>query len=254
MSAKNAQEARDFITLNRSGTLSTLSVSHKGFPFGSLTPYDITPEGSIVICVSTIAEHFKNLVSDGRASLFVADPFGNADPQAHARATVLLKFEQVKPDAINATAAAYHARFPHSASTTLTHDFVFMKGTPERIRWIGGFGEIGWVDGAEFIKTTPDILAYTGMDAIRHMNLDHQDALRDYVKAFSSFNPKEYSLLMTHLHSAGFTITLANDSGEEKLEIAFPEILTDASKVREAMIGLLKSCRSRINTAAAINN
>lgn len=63
---------------------------------------------------------------------------------------------------------------------------MFMRGAPEHIRWIGGFGDMGWVNGDNYRKVSPDLLAYTGLDVVRHMNFDHTEALADYVRAFHS--------------------------------------------------------------------
>jgi len=239
-----AQNARDFVAFNRVGNLSTLSQSHKGFPFGSIVPYDVTEQGDIIIYVSKISEHYKNIISDSRASLFISDPFGIHDPQAHARATLLVNFIPVEKDSLSEVEKSYRARFPNSESFEISHDFVFMRGAPENIRWIGGFGDMGWVNGDAYRGASPDILAYTGLDIVRHMNFDHPEALTDYVRAFSSLDPSLYSLQMTHIHCGGFTITLSSESEEERLEIPFPKILKDIEEVRGAMIELLKSARA----------
>ena len=139
--------------------LATTSVAAPGYPFGSITPYIIDGAGRITIYISLIAEHYRNLKADSRASILAADPFGGSDPQAHARATVLLTVQPVPDDERAAVSAAYEARFPQSINYEIAHNFVFMRGEPERVRWIGGFGEMSWIDRAAFQSARPDPLA-----------------------------------------------------------------------------------------------
>ena len=70
---KYEKVARDFITLNRTGFLSTISVSEAGYPFGSITPYDIDSEGRLIILIADISEHYKNLMADNRGSMLISD-------------------------------------------------------------------------------------------------------------------------------------------------------------------------------------
>src|SRR6185295_8430683 len=91
----DVSQVKNFLTQHRQGVLSTISVSQKGFPFGSIVPYDIDAQGNVFIYISFIAEHYKNLQADARASLIATDPFGIDDPQAYARATLLATFEPV---------------------------------------------------------------------------------------------------------------------------------------------------------------
>ena len=102
----------DFICLHRVGTLCTVSHSHEGFPFGSIAPYDVDESGRIIVFISRIAEHFKNLTADPRASLFVADRFGSGDPQAYGRATLLATFAPVPEGEFARVAEHYFTRFP----------------------------------------------------------------------------------------------------------------------------------------------
>lgn len=246
MSNNYTSETRDFVTMNRHGVLSTYSRGSKGYPFGSIVSYDITETAQIVIYISLIAEHYKNLVQDPRASLCIFDPFGVHDPQSHARATILTSFEVVPDSERQSVQALYESRFPSAVNYEIAHNFVFMRGTPERIRWIGGFGEIGWVEGSDFTAAKPDILAYSGMDVIKHMNEDHKEALGDFVKAFSSLDPDEYGIQMTGIHAGGFTINLAKQANSHTLEIQFPKMITSAEEVRGTIIALLKEAREKI--------
>ena len=91
MQSDNLQQhifnARALLRQQHSGVLSTLSLSLKGYPFGSVTPYWMTEQGSLVLYASDIAQHSRNMQADAKVSLCVFDG-AQDDSQANARVTV----------------------------------------------------------------------------------------------------------------------------------------------------------------------
>src|SRR5271156_4766850 len=82
----HAERVRTLVAQATVATLSTLSRKHVGFPFGSLMPYALDPEGRPLFLISNMAMHTQNLRADPRASLFVAQPAEGGDPLGAARA------------------------------------------------------------------------------------------------------------------------------------------------------------------------
>ncbi|MBN8550388.1 MAG: DUF2470 domain-containing protein [Deltaproteobacteria bacterium] len=234
---------KTFVLAQRWGTLSTLSASRSGYPFGSLVPYDVDELGNVYIYVSLIAEHYKNLKTDPRASLMIIDPFGIADPQAHARATVLLDFEKVPQEAAEPVQSSYEQRFPNSINYEIAHNFLFMKGAPKEIRWIGGFGDIQWVKSEEFSNAAPDLLARDSHAILTHMNEDHRDAVRDFVLAATGQTCQDAQ--MTAVHVSGFTIRHGK-SLEHSLDIPFVVPIRKPDEVRSVMVKTLAAARAKI--------
>jgi putative heme iron utilization protein len=148
-----SQLARNFATLHHSAVLSTLDAT--GAPFGSVVNYVLSPAGHDL-------SPTRNLLRDPRASLLIAEFFSHDDPQAGA--SVLGRFEQARLDnsiadnsvALEQLRAHSLRRFPEAF---LLGDFQFFQMVPERVRWIGGFGKIGWGQGAEFLAASEDPLA-----------------------------------------------------------------------------------------------
>lgn len=243
-----SRTVKNFVSLNRIATLSTISHSFHGYPFGSIVPYDIDAQGRFIIFISDIAEHFRNIVNDPRASLFVADRFGVDDPQAHARAAFLGTFQEVPIDEREAVEQAYWKRFPTAVDRSIVHTFHFFRMTPERIRWIGDFGDIRWVDARNFATCPLDPISYSGYHAVIHMNQDHKDALRDLVCCHSTLlRPEEKDVKMTAISGTSFVITATLDGESRRIEIPFSRPLTQATDVRAALISLLKECRVRLD-------
>ncbi len=233
------KEARDFVTMNKHAVLSTTSVDKPGYPFGSIVPYDIDSQARIIIQVADISQHYKNLTADNRGSIIVTDQFGSHDPQAHARATVLAEFSKVPNDEFEEVGWSYKGRFPESLERERAHGFLYLRGVPTNIRWIGGFGEIGWISALNFSDAAADPLAYIALDIIDHMNADHEEAMKTLISAKSDIDPKGKKVMMTNICSYDFTLQAMNGISSERITVDFPESVSDASKAREALISML---------------
>ena len=142
-------EVRQFWRRVHAGILSTTSAAVPGNPFGSAVPYVTTAEGTPVIYVSDLAQHTKNLRADPRAFLTVLEP-DRADPQASSWISLLGGGVELTGEDRDAVSELYFARFPMSRHFANTHDFAFWAFEPKRIRFIGGFGKIHWIEPADW--------------------------------------------------------------------------------------------------------
>ena len=136
---------RNLLQQEKYGVLSTLSIKHEGWPFGSATPYALTANGEPLIFVSSLAEHTRNMLNDRRVSLFIQDTATNANPQTIARATLLGVVEAVSEDEVEDAAQRSLQRFPEAAQNFQLGDFRLLKMVVQNVRYIGGFGEMFWV-------------------------------------------------------------------------------------------------------------
>ena len=133
------------LTQEKFGVLSTLSLKHDGWPFGSATPYAISASGDPIILVSSLAEHTKNMMQDARVSLFIQDTTTNANPQSTARATLMGVVEAVPENEAEEAAQRYLSRFPEATQNFQLGGFSLLKIGVKQVRYIGGFGEMFWV-------------------------------------------------------------------------------------------------------------
>ena len=138
-----AHEARRMLRAHRYGALGTLSKKFDGYPFGSITPYLVDHDGSLLILISTLAEHTKNIRHDPRVSLITHD---QRDPhiQTQGRVTVVGN-ARLEPNREQA-GLRYLRYFPEAQTYFAMHDFSFYRIRPVAIRYIGGFGKIHWVN------------------------------------------------------------------------------------------------------------
>lgn len=242
-----SQTVRDFLTFQEVAVLSTHSSSLDGYPFGSIVPYDIDEQGQMIIFISLISEHFRNIEKNPKACLFVADSHGSDDPQPYARASALGEFLEVPESEVEQVRNSFWKRFPESPSRSLAHDFVFRRCSPQRIRWIGGFGDIRWVSEKSYQTTEFDPIAYTGKGIAKHMNQDHRDALAELLKFHHDIDVSANECELVGINSRGFSIETRVTEGKKRLEILFRSSLQEAAEVRSEMIELLKQCRAENN-------
>ncbi len=248
-SEKNpSKDAKDLILAHQHATLCTIlhvesEAKGDGFPFGSVTPYDVQEDGRLIIAISTISQHYRNLRHNPRGSFFISERHGNVDPQAHARASVLGEFSEVQADELESIRSSYLTRFPKSAARTLAHDFLYFQCKPLRIRWIGGFGEITWVSADDYFSQAFDMVSYQSSAIIEHMNEDHQDAMAELVEFYCNRKclPENCSLIAVNQNR--LLIKTKNSEGEKDITLAFPSTVVDSNAVRAELIAMLKEAR-----------
>jgi heme iron utilization protein len=134
------------------GTLATHLREPAGFPFPTMLPFAPDVRHRPVIVVSRLAEHTRNLQVDPRAGFLVVDP-GGGDVLAAERATLIGRFSAF--EASPALVRRYLRYHPEADRYLALGDFSFRVMEIERIRYIGGFGAMGWISGAELDLSDP---------------------------------------------------------------------------------------------------
>lgn len=230
----NGNDARRFARGQHSGVLSTISQRVEGFPFGSVAPFILDHEGRPVILISTLAEHTKNLSADPRASLIV-QPY-SPDMQVAGRVTILGKAERL---ADKSELGPRYLRFhPQAADYFAMHDFSFYRIEPVRVRWIGGFGKIHWVEPADYLLEE-DPLASQESGILGHMNADHGENLVAYCRHVHGVEVD--SAVMIGTDPDGFDVR----AGSQALRFEFPSPVLNAEQARVALVDLAKASRAQ---------
>jgi putative heme iron utilization protein len=229
----NAHEARRMLRAHRYGALGTLSKKFDGYPFGSITPYLVDHDGSLLILISTLAEHTKNIRHDPRVSLITHD---QRDPhiQTQGRVTVVGN-ARLEPNREQA-GLRYLRYFPEAQAYFAMHDFSFYRIRPVAIRYIGGFGKIHWVN-MENYAVQPYPLIEQESDVIAHMNADHQDALRNYCQHFHQCAALDIAMLGIDLD--GFDVR----ADGKVLRFDFAQAVIDAQQARTALVEMTRAAK-----------
>ncbi|HEY8355195.1 MAG TPA: DUF2470 domain-containing protein [Methylophilaceae bacterium] len=227
-------EARQFLRSTQSGLLCTHSVSHAGYPYGSVAPFVPDHDGQPILLISTLAEHTKNIMHDCRVSLLVFA--GAADLQANARLTLLAEAEPVaKQD--GPLRDRYLRYMPQARQYFEMHDFRFYRLQVRAARYIAGFGRIGWVDGTEF-RSPPTRLAEQEAAIIEHMNRDHRSSMQHLCRHFHGVTPQQVEMI--GIDGDGFDL----HADGRILRFGFERHVTDADSARTALIEMARTSDS----------
>jgi len=230
MALEQARIARQLLNRQSMGVLSTHSVDVEGYPFGSITPYMLGYNGEPIMLISDIAQHTRNIKQNPKVSLVVFEQ--NAiDPQASGRLTWIGDAEPLNP-ADTIIRRRYLRYFPSAASYFATHDFAFYTIHLRRARFIGGFGQIYWIETADMLLPNP--FRETETQIIEHMNQDHQKALLHYCKVLKNVNVTDVT--MTGIDGEGFDL-LADG---RKLRIDFDSPISTMEEARATLVRLAR--------------
>lgn len=145
MTEADREAARALAKSKTFGALGTIA-RDGGHPFATLVGFALVGSAPVFL-LSELAEHTHNLRADPRASLLVVDDGGddNGNPLARGRVTIVGRCAEVARDEV---ADAYLARHPSAAQYLALKDFGFWRLEVENVRYVGGFGKMGWIDGA----------------------------------------------------------------------------------------------------------
>jgi heme oxygenase (biliverdin-IX-beta and delta-forming) len=228
-----ASEARQLLRAHRYGVLCTLSKKFDGYPFGSIAPYLTDHDGSLLILISTLAEHTKNIQHDPRVSLITHN---QADPHIQTQGRVTVVGEARLVAEREQAGKRYLRYFPEARDYFAMHDFSFYRIAPQDIRYIGGFGNIHWVK-AEDYAVPPYALIEQEDGVVAHMNADHQDNLRNYCRHFHQYEAANAEML--GIDCDGFDVR----ADEKVLRFDFAEPVLDAQQARTALVEMAKTAR-----------
>ena len=234
----HAERVRTLFSRSSTGTLSTQSRKHPGFPFGSLMPFALDATGCPLFLISTMAMHTQNLAADGRASLFVAQSAADGDPLGAARATLVGNAARVPPEDVPAVREAYLTAHENSRYWVDFTDFHFYRLAPVELYYVGGFGVMGWVGAQDYTAAQPDPLADAAPGVLAHMNADHVDSLLTLARTHAQLEGT--TAAMTSVDRLGFTVRVITADGPKGARINFPREVKTAAATREMLIEMLR--------------
>jgi putative heme iron utilization protein len=241
-----AEEARTILAGANVGTLASLT--NDGNPWASVVTYAVIGDGTPVLCLSTLAQHGRNLKNDPRASLAVAAPVADGqDPSDAGRVTLAGKVEEPSGDELDEARAAYHAAVPSGEMFTDFGDFTFWMLRVERVRWVGGFGRMASATPDAYHAAEPDPVAGRAGYAVSHLNTDHRDHLLAMARAFSGHTDATAALCL-RADRYGLDLALETPRGQTPARVAFAEPITEPDGLRAATVELSKRAQQ-----AAVN-
>ncbi len=237
--------ARLLLRNSEVGVLSTHSKACEGYPFGSVSTFMSTHEGDVIFYISDLAQHTKNIKHDARMCLTVFSADSNngrhsEDPNAEARLS-LLGHAQVLDDAEKeATADRFFRLYPESKKYQKAHDFEFYKMRTNRVRFIGGFGDIHWINEADWRLSSPEWKSGE-VSMVQHMNDDHVDAMQAICAYYAGLETDVIEMLALNPDGAFYSC-----DGSNPIFVPFEQAATDSTSIRKALVAQTNLARSKL--------
>lgn len=235
-----AEEARTLAANSSHAALATLSSD--GEPWASMIAYALLPDGSPVLCVSTLAEHGRNLHRDQRASLMIAQSDIVADPLANGRVTLSGVAELAEGDLAEEARAAYVARIPAANVYAGFGDFSIWVLRVDRVRWVGGYGRMDSATADSFRAAEPDPLAPIAADAVRDLNADRADALLEIATGLAG-HPDANAARCTGVDRYGLWLDVETPRGRGPARVGFGESIETTESLPTAVASLIRDAR-----------
>ncbi|CQD22666.1 heme iron utilization protein [Mycobacterium europaeum] len=232
-----AEQARTIAAATNAATLATLTVD--GDPWASLVAYGLL-DGMPVLCVSSLAEHGRNLVGDPRASLSIVAAGGDTDPLARSRITLAGLVAKPTGSGRDKARAAYLDSVPAARSYLDFNDFSLWVLRVQRVRWVGGYGRMDSATGDQYAAASPDPIAPAAARARAHLNADHADALAAMARTFGGY-PDTDSAMCTGVDRYGLDLRVDTPRGTAYARVGFPARLDSVDQLRSAAADLARA-------------
>lgn len=225
------------------GVISSHSNNLKGYPFGSVTPYLCGSDGSVYFYISDIAQHAKNLTIDQRMSITVFEQVESGDQNTNGRVTVVGDAVPVESEQQEQIIDQYVRLYPEAESYRQAHDFKMWRLDVKRVRYIGGFGKIFWLEQEEWLAPESPWPYENEQGMIKHMNEDHQDAMSLMLKQHFSIDDEAPEMSGVLIDGCFIRSNLRN------FWISFDRVCKDSTDVRKALVVLTKAARAELSTS-----
>ena len=229
-----ALEARLLLRAARGGTLAT---AISGQPFASLVTPATAPDGSILLLLSDLSEHTRQLRTEPRCALMVTGTPDGPNPQTAPRVTVT-GLAELEPD------LAMHARWvaahPSAAFYAGFGDFHLLRLRPKGGLFVGGFARAHRLREAQLLPDADAVAAVAAAEAgiIAHCNDDHADALA-LIAGSHGGAPGNWRMTLADVD--GFDLA----DGESVLRVPWSKPVSGAGAVRAELVRMTRAARER---------
>ena len=194
-------EAIKLLRTSNEGVLTTISDKFEGYPFGSFITYITDRDRSVIIFASNLAEHTTNIKKNSKSCFTIFSIKDHENKQDNPRMSLLGDFIKVEDSRREELKQKLKKHLPESDLYLELPDFNFYKMSVTNVRWIGGFGKIGWLNNDSWLKKDLEWIP-AEKEIIEHMNQDHSKSIISTLSA--QRNVKDEKAKMIELNIDGF--------------------------------------------------
>jgi putative heme iron utilization protein len=132
---------------------------------------------------------------------------------------------------------------PSSAYYIDFGDFSFWRLEVRRVRYVGGYGRMSWVEAADYAAAEPDPLAgEPAAGLVEHMNADHAGSLVLMARVLGG-RPDATTAVMTAVDRYGFELVAGGPEGRGAIRLGFAGPVAQPTEVRREFIRLVREAR-----------
>ena len=215
--------------LLRSASSATLATQGDGQPFASLVTHAVAPDGALLMWLSSMSQHTRQLLREPRCALMAQGAPVETNPQTAPRVTVTGVAERIEDVELK---ARWLARHPYALLYAEFGDFALWRLLPAGGMLVGGFAAAYRLGAADLNLETRE-LSEAEAGIIAHVNADHADTLALLAAEAGDWR-------MTAVDADGFDLT----AGDRVVRHAFPAPVKDADGVRKALILAARAARA----------
>lgn len=230
---------RSLLRASRIGMLATLD-PQTGFPFATLVNVATDIDGALLILISRLSTHTRNLVADARVSVLLSKSGQSAraekgDPLAHPRLTVQARARRMTAEAdIERVQRRFLARHPKAQIYVGFEDFAFFRLEAETVHLNGGFARAFDGDARYLTTQVADLAAFDVFEpqALAALNRQHSETLAALAARQPGKSPGAWQA--SALDPDGLDLML----GDEVIRLAFPRPVNDMAEIEAAIAAL----------------
>ncbi len=226
-------QARQLLRAARAGTLAT---QKDGQPLASLVTPTAAPDLSVLIFISQLSEHTRQLRADPRCSLMVMGQPISANPQTAPRVTIN-GVATLEADPV--AKARWLAVHPYAQLYAEFGDFSLWRIRPTSGQLVGGFARAFRLKPADLTPDPAAVAAILDAEAsiIEHCNHDHADAL-----ALIAGSARRWQMVAVDVD--GFDLLAEGDEDQPVLRVSWSAPVNSSAAVRQELVALTKAARA----------
>jgi len=213
----------------------TLATQREGQPFTALVTHAIAPDGAVLMLISAMAEHTRQLAAEPRCALMVTGKPENLNWQTAPRVSVTGRAVRLEDRDTRRYWVAHH---PYARLYADFADFSVWRVVPDAGLFVAGFGRIHPLSAAQLVCPAQAVAAVAAVQekCLAHCNTSLAGAIAHL--AHEAGESGRWAMLC--VDPDGFD--LAQD--EKVLRIAWDRPVSDAATLQSALSRLLKTERN----------
>ena len=223
---QHAASARFLLAGTFRGTLSSHSLEHEGYPFGSVVPFVPDENGMPMMLLSHLAQHTRNIDARPQCAFTLVEA-GHGDVQQLSRLSMV--GDMTKTGAREGM-QRYFNHFPRTRAYYDELGFRFYLFRPARFHWNAGFATARWFDPGRILRRNV-FSAEIEQQILVRLNTDHLGDLSRCLLHHCRLDTDEGALVVG-IDGEGMNLR----ADDRLFRIAFPRDVSTPEQARSVLV------------------